>query len=90
MLADLPVAKEEKMNLAGTYVVKRKIIGSSTSLTYNLHTRTLRVFTESDQLMMQRFGELPEPILKQADGTFAIWSGPKQLFLLNRKIKILF
>ncbi len=76
LLADLPITIEEKMNLAGTYVVKRKLIGNSTSLTYNTYKRTIRVYTEIDQLMMQWFGELPEPLLKQADGSFAIRSQP--------------
>ncbi len=39
----------------------------------------MRVFTEMDQLMLQRFGELPEPLLKQAAGTFAIRSSPRRI-----------
>ncbi len=76
LLADLPITTEEKMNLAGTYVVKRKLMGNSTSLTYNMYKRTIRVYTEIDQLMLQVFGELPERLLKQADGNFAISSEP--------------
>ncbi len=35
--------------------------------------------TEIYQLMLQVFGELPEPILNQADGTFAILSSPGRI-----------
>ncbi len=62
--------------MAGTYIVKRTITDSSSPLTYNMSKRTMRVFTEIDQLMLQQFGELPEPIFKQADGNFAISSNP--------------
>jgi hypothetical protein len=63
--------------MAGTYIVKRTNIDSSSPLTFNMWKRTIRVFTELEQLMMQRFGELPEPLLKQADGAFAIRSSPQ-------------
>jgi hypothetical protein len=62
--------------MTGTYIVKGSITDSSAALTYNMWKRTIRVFTELDQLMMQWFGELPEPLLKQADGSFAIRSQP--------------
>ncbi len=76
IITDLPLTKQEQLNMAGTYVVKRKLIGNSTSLTYNMYKRTIRVFTEIDQIMLQQFGELPEPLLKQAAGNFAISSNP--------------
>ncbi len=41
-----------------------------------MYKRTIRVYTEIDQLMLQVFGELPERLLKQADGNFAISSEP--------------
>ncbi len=63
--------------MSGTYVVKRTITDSSSPLTYNMSKRTMRVFTEIDQLMLQQFGELPEPLLKQTDGNFAIRSSPQ-------------
>ncbi|MBA3673880.1 MAG: beta-lactamase family protein [Chitinophagaceae bacterium] len=77
IITDLPLTKQEQLNMAGTYIVKRTNIDSSSPLTFNMWKRTIRVFTELEQLMMQRFGELPEPLLKQADGAFAIRSSPQ-------------
>ncbi len=79
ILADLPLTTEEKMNVAGTYVIKMQLVENTTSLTHNMYKRTIRVFTEIDQLMLQLFGELPEPLLKQADGNFAIRSSPEMI-----------
>ncbi len=75
IISDLPITKQEQLNMAGTYIVKRTVTNSSSPLTYNMGKRTIRVFTEIDQLMLQQFGELPEPLLKQADGTFEVKNG---------------
>jgi hypothetical protein len=66
--------------MAGTYIVKGTITDSSSPLTNNMRKRTIRVFTEIDQLMLQEFGELPEPLFKQADGNFVIRSSPQIIF----------
>jgi CubicO group peptidase (beta-lactamase class C family) len=81
IITDLPLTKQEQLNLAGTYIVKRTVTNSSSPLTYNMEKRTMRVFTEIDQLMLQQFGELPEPLLKQADGTFEVKTGWQRMII---------
>jgi CubicO group peptidase (beta-lactamase class C family) len=75
ILIDLPATNDEKLKVKGTYIVKRSIVGNSPA-TVNLYKRTVRIFIENEQLMFQRFGEMPEPLLKQADGNFSIQSSP--------------
>jgi CubicO group peptidase (beta-lactamase class C family) len=81
IITDLPLTKQEQLNLAGTYIVKRTVTNSTSPLTYSMGKRTMRVFTEIDQLMLQQFGELPEPLLKQADGTFEVKTGWQRMII---------
>jgi hypothetical protein len=82
---DFHLTKQEQLNMPGTYIVKRTITNSSSPLTHNMWKRTIRVFTEIDQLMLQQFGELPEPLLKQADGNFAIPSNPSLIISIKNE-----
>ncbi len=50
-----------------------------------MYIRTIRVFPEMDQLMLQEFGELPEALFKQADGNFAIRSSPEMIISFIRE-----
>lgn len=72
LIADLPVLTTEILRMTGTYVVQRKPTENSAPSTFNLFKRTLRVFVENDRLMIQRFGELPLPLLKQNDENFMV------------------
>ncbi|MGI8581079.1 MAG: hypothetical protein ACR2KX_02735 [Chitinophagaceae bacterium] len=72
LIADLPVLTTEILRMTGTYVVQRKPTENSAPSKFNLFKRTLRAFVENDRLMIQRFGELPLPLLKQNDENFMV------------------
>lgn len=64
-----PVNPEKFKDITGTYVIRRTR-KDATAASHNLYTRTIRVFVQNGNLMIQRFGELPTPLLLQPDGTF--------------------
>lgn len=68
-LANEPVEEEEMKQMSGTYVLSRKLAGTG-PLTQNLYKRTVRVFVENGQLMIQFFGDLPVALKKQPNGVF--------------------
>jgi len=64
-----PVNPEEFKDITGTYLIRRTR-KDATAASHNLYTRTIRIFIQNGNLMIQRFGELPNPLLLQPDGTF--------------------
>ncbi len=64
-----PIHLQKVKEITGTYVISRTRKDASAA-SQNLYKRTLRVFIQNGKLMMQRFGELPTPLLLQPDGTF--------------------
>jgi CubicO group peptidase (beta-lactamase class C family) len=67
--ANYTVPEEMIQQITGTYVVNRTRKDASTT-SHTLYKRTLRIFVQNGNLMIQRFGELPTPLLLQPDGTF--------------------
>jgi hypothetical protein len=55
--------------ISGTYQVKRTN-SIANAATGNLYLRTLRVYYDNGQMLLQRFGEMPIPLAKQTDGTY--------------------
>ena len=68
-LANNTVTQEMINQITGTYVVSRTRKDATTT-SHTLYKRTLRIFVQNGKLMIQRFGELPTPLLLQQDGTF--------------------
>ena len=70
---DVPVSENDIKRIAGTYIVKRSggpgSVGSRPE-TQQLYKRTMRIYYDNGKMVLQRFGQLPVPILKQSDGTF--------------------
>ena len=85
ILADLPLTTDEKLSITGTYVITRKMIEQTSPLTPNMYKRTVRVFIETNRLMLQQFGELPEPLLNQADGNFAVQAYPQTVIYFKKE-----
>jgi D-alanyl-D-alanine carboxypeptidase len=75
-LADGVVPPAERAQLAGTFVVKLDHVGDGLHDSFVQYRRTYRVFDESGRLMIQALGEVPERLLKQGDGSFAMRSEP--------------
>ncbi len=76
-LADNDVSVDEQKKLIGTFVWKLAP-DPARHRSYDFYRRTLRVMVEAGRLKLQRLGDTPELLLKQADGTFAIQSSPTQ------------
>jgi CubicO group peptidase (beta-lactamase class C family) len=74
-LSNIPVKVDEQKSIAGTYTL-RLAPDPARHRSYDYYTRTLRVFTEHGQLEIQKLGDSPEVLLKQADGTYATNSSP--------------
>jgi CubicO group peptidase (beta-lactamase class C family) len=75
-LADQPVSAAERTQLAGTFVTRLEHLNDGLHDSFAQYRRTYRVFDENGRLMIQALGEVPERLLKQADGSFAIRSEP--------------
>ena len=75
ILTDEPVSAEERGKLTGTYVLKVAEGGYHDS--FAQYRRTYRVFDENGRLMIQALGGVPERLLKQKSGRFAIRSWPQ-------------
>jgi CubicO group peptidase (beta-lactamase class C family) len=73
-LADKPVSDAERKQLAGTYVLKLDSVSPNLHDSFAQYRRTYRIFDENGRLMIQPLGEGPERLLKQDDGSFALWS----------------
>ena len=61
----------------GTYRLTVRQLSADLHDSYAQYVRTVRVFDQNGQLLFQRLGEGPEPLLKQDDGSFAVRSAPQ-------------
>ncbi|HEX3480159.1 MAG TPA: serine hydrolase domain-containing protein [Kofleriaceae bacterium] len=75
-LADTAVAAAERNQLSGTFVLRLEHLDDGLHDSFAQYRRTYRVFDENGRLMIQALGEVPERLLKQPDGEFAIRSHP--------------
>jgi CubicO group peptidase (beta-lactamase class C family) len=75
-LADTAVPAAERGQLSGTFVLRLEHLDDGLHDSFAQYRRTYRVFDENGRLMIQALGEVPERLLKQADGSFAIRSEP--------------
>jgi hypothetical protein len=75
-LADKPVSAAELRQLAGTFVLKLRLVSGNLHDSFAQYRRTYRVFDENGRLMIQPLGEGPERLLKQEDGKFSFRSSP--------------
>jgi D-alanyl-D-alanine carboxypeptidase len=75
-LADKPVSAAELKQLAGTFVLKLRLVAGNLHDSFAQYRRTYRVFDENGRLMIQPLGEGPERLLKQEDGKFSFRSSP--------------
>ena len=75
-LADEPVSAAELKQLAGTFVLKLRLVSGNLHDSFAQYRRTYRVFDENGRLMIQPLGEGPERLLKQEDGKFSFRSSP--------------
>jgi D-alanyl-D-alanine carboxypeptidase len=76
-LADQPVARGERRQLTGTFVLKLEHLNDGLHDSFAHYRRTYRVFDDGRRLMIQALGEGPEPLRKQPDGSFAMRSVPE-------------
>lgn len=76
-LTDAPVDSAERRRLSGTYVLKLDRLTPGLHDSFAQYRRTYRVFDENGRLMIEPLGESPRRLLKQADGSFAMRSTPR-------------
>jgi D-alanyl-D-alanine carboxypeptidase len=74
-LTDEPTTAQERTALTGTFVLK--VVEGGYHDSFSQYRRTYRVFDENGRLMIEARGEVPERLLKQKDGGFAIRSWPQ-------------
>jgi hypothetical protein len=77
VLGDDAVSAAQRGQLAGTFVLKLEHVTDGLHDSFAQYRRTFRVFDDNGRLMIQALGEGPERLLKQADGGFAMRSGPR-------------
>jgi CubicO group peptidase (beta-lactamase class C family) len=75
VLTDEPVSAEERGKITGTYVLK--VVDGGYHDSFAQYRRTYRVFDENGRLMVEALGGIPERLLKQKNGSFAIRSWPR-------------
>ncbi len=75
VLTDEPVSADERRKIAGTYVLK--VMDGGYHDSFAQYRRTFRVFDENGRLMIQGLGGIPERLLKQKSGSFAIRSSAR-------------
>lgn len=66
---DIAIHDSDIQKVTGTYLVKR-LHSPNSWATNSMYFRTTRIFHENGKMLLQRFGELPVQIYKQADGTY--------------------
>lgn len=71
-LDSLPVSGAERARLVGTY----RVTVASPEPQDRQWVRTIIVYEHAGRLMMQRPGNTPEPMLRQADGSFVVPGTP--------------
>jgi CubicO group peptidase (beta-lactamase class C family) len=74
ILTNEPVSAGERRTITGTYVLK--VVAGGYHDSFAQYRRTYRVFDENGRLMIEALGGIPEPLLKQKNGSFAIRSWP--------------
>jgi CubicO group peptidase (beta-lactamase class C family) len=75
ILTDEPVSADERGKITGTYVLN--VVDGGYHDSFAQYRRTYRVFDENGRLMIEALGGIPERLLKQKDGSFAIRSWPR-------------
>ncbi len=75
ILADEPVSADGRSQVMGTYVLK--VVDGGYHDSFAQYRRTYRVFDENGRLMIEALGGIPERLLKQKNGSFAIRSWPQ-------------
>jgi D-alanyl-D-alanine carboxypeptidase len=75
LLTDEPVSADERSKIMGTYVLK--VVEGGYHDSFAQYRRTYRVFDENGRLMIEALGAIPERLLKQKNGSFAIRSSPR-------------
>ena len=76
-LEEKPVTAEERLALSGTFVLRLEHLTEALHDSFDQYRKTYRVFDEDGRLMLQALGAGPERLLKQADGSFAVRSAPR-------------
>ena len=76
VLADAALSAAERTQLSGTFALKLEHLNDGLHDSFAQYRRTYRVFDENGRLMIQALGEVPERLLRQPDGGFAIRSQP--------------
>jgi D-alanyl-D-alanine carboxypeptidase len=74
--SDLPVSGNERAQLTGTFLLKLDSLSPNLHDSFAQYRRTYRVFDENGRLMIEPLGGIPERLLKQDDGSFAMRSAP--------------
>jgi CubicO group peptidase (beta-lactamase class C family) len=74
--SDLPVPGNERARLTGTFLLKLDSLSPNLHDSFAQYRRTYRVFDENGRLMIEPLGGVPERLLKQEDGSFAMRSAP--------------
>jgi|SRR5579859_2418795 len=74
ILTDEPISADERSKVMGTYVLK--VVEGGYHDSFAQYRRTYRVFDENGRLMIEALGGIPERLLKQKNGSFAIRSWP--------------
>lgn len=74
--SDLTTSAAERAQLAGTYLLKLDRLSPNLHDSFAQYRRTYRVFDENGRLMIEPLGGVPERLLKQEDGSFAMKSEP--------------
>jgi CubicO group peptidase (beta-lactamase class C family) len=74
--SDLAVSGNERAQLTGTFLLKLDSLSPNLHDSFAQYRRTYRVFDENGRLMIEPLGGIPERLLKQEDGSFAMRSAP--------------
>jgi hypothetical protein len=74
VLADKSTTAAERAQVSGTYVLKLERLTPQLHDSFAQYRRTYRVFDENGRLMIEALGGVPERLLKQEDGSFAMRS----------------
>jgi hypothetical protein len=77
VLADKAMTPAERAQVSGTYILKLERLTPQLHDSYAQYRRTYRVFDENGRLMIEALGGVPERLLKQEDGSFAMRTSPR-------------
>ncbi len=77
ILADQATTAAERSQVSGTYVLKLERLTPQLHDSFAQYRRTYRVFDENGRLMIEALGGIPERLLKQEDGSFAMRTAPR-------------